>query len=207
MRVRDGGQVSRREQAMFRRSARVVFVLAICLALTGASCFKSEGPTVAKAFVRSGDDAFRAAPEVLEDLAPQMRAQLQDVRLASGNAPSRALEVRGITIASGVDGVSAAAVTESSTPLARLNTLVEEYGTDAYGWACEVIGAIDTMNESGGLPTPDAVRNQLGWGSGSMALYTEIYNIVYGAGDNSDAHNASQWVIWGACLPANAPGL
>jgi hypothetical protein len=168
-----------------------------------AAARAAEQAAAAKAFAPSGNGLFRPAGNVLDDLAPQLSSHLHDVELASGRAPSRVLEARGVTLSSSMQGLSAAAVTESTTPLARLSRLMKAHGDDAYGLACEVIGAIKNLAENGADATYEIVWNRLGWRSPSLAydIYADLYDIVYGPG--SDAKKFGQLVIWASCLPAD----
>jgi hypothetical protein len=181
---------------MFRRiSVRVVLVLAICFGLTGGSC----GKNAPAALVRSGGEGFRATSKVLDDVvSSQMRSHLDDVTLARGAAPSPALKSRGITLSSGVENVSAAAVAES-TPFGGVNRLVEKYGDEAYDWACDVIDVIDFLVESGGDPSLGEVLYELQAEPGSV--YAEIYEIVTETSD--DADKTAQMLLWASCLESN----
>jgi hypothetical protein len=188
---------------MFRTSAgRVVLVVAICLGLSGWSC-GGGGEQAARALSRSGDDALRAAPELVDAL-PQIRTQLQDVRLASGTAPWRAVAEQGITLSSGVRSVSAEAVAESAL-VARFNKLLADY-TDAYKWTCKIAKVIEDVAKEGNEPTPEAV-----WARGQWDLradfFNRAYNIVHITSDDSNAEIAFKLLIWGGCLPTKVPAL
>jgi hypothetical protein len=182
-----------------------VLALAICLALTGSSCFKSEGPAATKAarawaLARSESNMFRPTGKVLEGVTPQMRSHLDDLMLRSGAAPSQALELKGIRVPSSVQGLSAAAVTES-VPVTRLKSLISKYGRDAYEWTCTVAGEIESAVHGGQVPTPGLVFSKLGWPKSTYATFMEAYNIVYSPTD-TQADKTGQLLIWASCLAA-----
>jgi hypothetical protein len=174
-------------------------VVAAGMVILIASC--GGGKPAAQAFARSGDDAFRVAPRILDDLpSSQMRSQLDDLTLQSNYMPSTALESE-IVLSASVDDVSAAAVAESTT-MVRLRDLIDTYGDDAYSWTCEVIDVVDFLADNGTTPSVSAVRNVMIARTGQVpdVPIESIHTLIMGTGDRSDA--AGQVLLWASCLAA-----
>jgi hypothetical protein len=170
-----------------------VLLLAGCLGRGG-------GGSSTKALIAQTDDAFRVAPQLIDDLPEgPLQSRLQGLTVSADEMTSLPAAASVDITPSQAAAVEVTAVAESQT-FTRLDGLMDDYGDDAWRETCAFVDVINDIETVSNPPSGDEL--QVAWAQRTGNIpnlpYQDVYNLIFDTG-NGRGEALSKVVLWQAC--------